>query len=329
MKSVESIIETVRSNPKIPAPSPTVFKILELTNDPDSDVRTVAAAIGRDAGLTAQLLRQANSALYGCQVATFSVSDACVRLGFKRIRSAVINQHVVTGLGRSRPPGFDAHRYWQSAFATHVAAQELAKKLLPAQAEEAGTAGLLCDIGVGMLAFGLPEEYQRVLAELKNPAFTVLHEIEQRMLGVTHAEVGALVLAGWNLGENIVEAVRGHHADPLDPAVEERSRFSRIVATGVSLSDIALSGSDMDRVAALFAHVEGLAPDAEALVNDLLDGLVAGIQQTAESLAVELGPVDQIQSNFEDLTRCLPDVGGNMSFRPMASVRDVESANSP
>ncbi|MCG8406449.1 MAG: HDOD domain-containing protein [Phycisphaerales bacterium] len=318
MQATASIVQKIRSNPKIPAPSQTVFKILQLTKDPESDIRDVASLISQDAGLTAQLLRQANSALYGCSSPTSSVSDACMRLGFKRIRSAVINQHIVNGLGDARPPGFDAHRYWQSAFAISVAAGDLCKKLLPKSVEEAGTAGLLCDVGIGLLAFGLPHEYQGVLASRSGPSPLPLHEIEKRKLGLTHAEVGAAVLEDWKLGEEIIEAVKHHHADPMNPDLAELSSFARIIAAASTLAEIALEGSDMDRVSCLFAHVDTLSPEADALVNDLLDGLVAHIQQSAESMSIELGSVDEMKTNFEAMVSSLPDVSGRFSHRPMS-----------
>lgn len=318
MDATATIIEKIRTNPKIPAPSQTVFKILELTKDPECNVGLVSDLISKDAGLTAQLLRQANSALYGFNTPTSSVSSACMRLGFKRIRSAVINQHIVNGLGDARPSSFDAHRYWQSAFAISVAAGDLCKKLLPESVEEAGTAGLLCDIGIGLLAFGMPREYELILAERSGPLSLPLHEIEKRKLGLTHADVGAAILEDWKLEGNVIEAVRNHHSDPMDTTVAESSKFTEIISTASLLAEIALEGSDMDRVASLFSRADALTSDADALVNSLLDGLVTHIQQTAEAMSVELGSIDEMKTNFEAVVSDLPDVSGSFSHRPMS-----------
>ncbi|MBK8268351.1 MAG: HDOD domain-containing protein [Planctomycetes bacterium] len=198
MPSNPSIIERIKASPKIPAPSHTVFKILELTNDPDCPAKKVADVIAGDGGLTAELLRQSNSALYGFSTATSSPLEACVRLGLKRVRSAVINQHIVNGLGKTKPEGFDANKYWQSTLATSVAAKDLCRQIAPAQAEDACTAGLLCDVGIGMLAFGVPKDYTPVLAHFARSG-EPLHRIERRLLEINHAEVASLVLEGWRL----------------------------------------------------------------------------------------------------------------------------------
>jgi HD-like signal output (HDOD) protein len=318
MPPPSQIIEKIRSNPRIPAPSQSVIRVLELTKQPDCDIKRVAAVVSHDAGLTGQLLRQANSALYGYNSATSSVVTACTRLGMSRVRAAVVNQHVVNGLAGARPPGFNAFRYWQAALATSVAAHDLCARFLPDQAEDAGTAGLLCDIGVGLLAFGIPETYTRVIEQVARPTAWNFAATETRLLGVTHAEVAAAVLADWKLDAHIIEAVRLHHADPLAPSKEKPSRFARIVAGGVTLSRIALEGSDMDSVATLFAQMEALTDKPEEIVSRLLDALVAHIQETAKSLSVELGSVDQMQANFGNLERSIPDVSRSMTFRPMA-----------
>lgn len=317
MSSTQAIIDQVRASPKIPAPSQTVFKVLELTRDSNCDLRVVANAISRDAGLTAQLLREANSALYGFNSATSNVGDACMRLGLKRVRAAVINQHVVDGLGRAKPEGFDTSKYWQAAFATSVAAHDICKEVLPQMASSATTAGLLCDFGIGLLAFGIPARYAGVLRQLRAPEAMPIHVIERRELELTHADVGAAILADWKLEPEIIDAVRLHHVDPLMPGDESLAKFTCAVAAAATLSDIALNGPEMEAVGLLFAHVEKLSKEPDALVQKLLDGIVTHIQQTAEMLKVELGSMDAMKSNFESLSADIPDFSASMSFKPM------------
>ncbi len=318
MATRESILQSIRSNPKIPAPSEAVFQVLELTKQPDCNIKLVADVISRDAGLTAQLLRQANSALYGFSSTTSSVGEACMRLGLKRVRSAVINQHVVNGLGKARPPGFKPKEYWQSALASSVAAEEIAKRLKAPNAEDVRTAGLMCDIGVGLLAYGVVDLYKTVLTEVSSPSSPDLGRIERRVLGITHAEVGAEILADWGIESLIVNAVRQHDVDPMSPEYAEMDRFSQFVASGVTLSRIALEGSDMEAVKQLFMQISVLTDAPDQLVADLLDVLVDHIQKTAHSLNVDVGPLDDMQANFEDLARDMPDVSGKIAFRPMA-----------
>ena len=230
MPSREQILEAIRANPKIPAPPQTVFRILEMTRNPETDIAALAEVIGHDGGLTAQLLRQANSALYGFLSPTSSVADACMRLGLKRIRDAVVNQHVVNGLSNARPPGFRADRYWQAAFATSMAAHDLCRQLLPERADEASTAGLLCDMGIGLLAYGLASPYKAVLDRWSRDPTTHSESIEAGILGITHDDVGAAVLTDWKLDTCIIEAVRCHPDTAANDFASEPRPVARLGA---------------------------------------------------------------------------------------------------
>ncbi len=305
MRSPVQIIEAIRKNPRIPAPSQTVFRVLSLTRNPDCDLIKVVGLIASDAGLTAQLLREVNSSLFAGSRATSSVSQACMRLGLKRVRAAVINQHVVSGLGKCCPPGFDANRHFQSALATSVAAHDLCEDLANDLADDAGTAGLLCDFGIGLLAYGVREDYQAVLRESKSNPTEELHRIEQRVLHVTHADIGAAVLTDWGLDQHILDAVQHHHCEPADAARLTLPLFPRIITAAITLSRLALEGSDMDVVTTLFEQVESVTKKADQVVARLLDTLVVHIQETAKSLSVEIGETSDMEDNLANIMRDL------------------------
>ena len=313
----EKILQTIRKAPRIPAPSQTVSRILSLTQDPNCNLNTVAELIQRDGALTVQLLRQANSALFAGAAATSNVKDACVRLGLKRVRAAIINDHIVSGLGKACPPGFNAGKYWQASLATSVAAHDLCRDVMPAVAEEAGTAGLLCDIGVGLLAYGIPEHYRPVLDELPGCLSPDLQRIERRIVGITHAEVGAAILAEWKLDPQVINAVRFHHQDDPKGEAPKDDKFCGVIAAAVTCSQIALFGSEMEVVDRLFTQVGAICPNPDAVVSKLLDHLVVHVQQTAENLAVELGETEELAANVAGLTDQLSVPSGTLSFRPM------------
>ncbi|HKQ49351.1 MAG TPA: HDOD domain-containing protein [Phycisphaerae bacterium] len=318
MPTPDQILRTIRENPRVPAPSQAVAKILSLSKDPNCDTRKIAESISRDGALTLQLLREVNSALYAGTRTTSSVQEACVRLGLKRVRAAVINQQVVSGLGKACPPGFHPHRYWQSALAISVAAHDLCKQLLPASAEDAGTAGLLCDIGIGLLAYGITDTYRPLLKEWYAAPQADLERIEHRALGITHAQVGAAILTDWKLDPHLISAVEHHHDEPPVAAPGAEDRFERIVAAAVTISRIALNGSDMEYVGRLYGQMEVLTPNADGVINKLLDTLVGHIQASAESLAVEIGGTEEMASNFEEMGERMPNLAHCFSHKPMS-----------
>ena len=105
-------------------------------------------------------------------------------------------------------PGFSfeevqEHSQLTAKIASHIPA--------PASIHSAAVvAGLLHDVGKLVLATRAPRHFARALIgaeEEKRPLFAV----EQDLMGVSHAEVGAYLLGIWGLPCPVVEAVAHHH----------------------------------------------------------------------------------------------------------------------
>jgi hypothetical protein len=81
--------------------------------------------------------------------------------------------------------------------------------------EGAFVAGLLHDTGRLLIAVGLSDKYEEVLA-LHQHSGAPLLDCEQLVLGFTHPELSLAALAFWNLPEAIQTAVRDHHIQPVN-----------------------------------------------------------------------------------------------------------------
>ena len=68
----------------------------------------------------------------------------------------------------------------------------------------------LHDIGTLVEVTQLPEKFRRIQS-MDHHANMRLPEIERRVLGVSHAEIGAYLLGLWGMPFDIVEAVAFHH----------------------------------------------------------------------------------------------------------------------
>jgi putative nucleotidyltransferase with HDIG domain len=79
------------------------------------------------------------------------------------------------------------------------------------KADDAFMAGLLHDIGKLILATQLPDHFKKVADQMGTPAERPMHVVEESLVGVSHAEVGAYLLGIWGLPYAIVEAVADHH----------------------------------------------------------------------------------------------------------------------
>lgn len=202
----------------IPSVPQVVARLLEVAADPDYKRCDVVRAISSDAGAAADVLRLANSSLFGGVSKVASLDQAVGRLGLTRVRELVIVRSLASGLKVSTP--IDRSYFWRRSLATGVLAARFAAALPGFSRDEALLAGLLADVGVAVLANAIPDEYSPIAAAYAPHGGGGLVCREREALTLTHAEVSAAALERWSLAETLVSAVRHHHDDALGEARE-------------------------------------------------------------------------------------------------------------
>jgi HD-like signal output (HDOD) protein len=105
-------------------------KLLVLMDDPDINVSQIEAILGQDPGLTANVLKLANSAYFGMPSKVGSIKQAVLLLGLKRLMQIVIASCVSAIMdkpvtGYDLPPG----ELWHHSIGVTVAAEGLMKEL--------------------------------------------------------------------------------------------------------------------------------------------------------------------------------------------------------
>jgi len=220
----------------IPPLSPVTSQLLGIISEPNHSLHDVVAVVETDAILTSLVLKTVNSAAYGLERPVETVSDAIRFLGdtivgglaFKREKSGVSNADLYGYLA-------DADSNWAHSLKTAIAARFFAKKFSVGRVREgvAYTAGILHDIGKSLLSSLLPKEQ---LFQIMDTEFL---ELEQSLLGITHAEAGYMLADKWKLPKAMKEVIRWHH----DPS--KASDEFKLLAYVVHLADITamMSGS--------------------------------------------------------------------------------------
>jgi len=204
----DSVLEKVTSIPSMPTAANTVVGLLK---DPDVDINTLMRAIEFDQGLTSNVLRLANSAYFAGPRTIGSLRDAIVRLGMNRIFQLVIMSAIVP-VARHEIRGYDIPpgKLLEHSIAVAIGAEEIAQQLNLKAPYFTFTAGLLHDLGKIVLGTFLEVDIQRVV-NLAYAGEATFEDAEAEVLGIDHAETGALLLQAWNLPESIVDAVMYHH----------------------------------------------------------------------------------------------------------------------
>ena len=204
---VKNIASFLKSFPSMPGAA---VKLLALVDEPDVSVSQIGTILRHDAGLTANILKLANSAYFGIPSKVGSVRQAVLIFGLKRLIQMVIASCVSAIMGKP-VPGYDLPpgELWRHSIAVSVAAEGLVKELKIGAAEEIFTAALLHDVGKLILGNFVKDDFSKIEAALNQNV--ALEAAEDMVLGTNHADIGAEILTQWSLPADIVNAVRWHH----------------------------------------------------------------------------------------------------------------------
>ncbi len=208
-RRLKKITQSIIGLPTLPA---VITQMIGLIDNPKTSGRQVAQLIATDQALTAKILKLANSAFYGFPREIATVQHAVVILGFETVKSLGLSVSVLQRFaGPSDNAQFDRQLFWEHSIACGVSARLLAAKLRYRLPGEAFAAGILHDIGKLILSQYFPAEFAQIL-EVMRAEDLYIGKAEEKILGLTHAEVGGWLAEKWNLPGQLVEAIAFHHA---------------------------------------------------------------------------------------------------------------------
>jgi HD-like signal output (HDOD) protein/ActR/RegA family two-component response regulator len=201
----------------LPSPSSTYVELAELLGRVDVTTEQVAAVLERDIAMVAKVLQLANSAYFGRREPVSSLHDAVTLLGQETLRALAISAEAFQQFHIPAPiPCFSRNAVQDRSLQVARLAHKLSEGDSDADADDAFAAGLLLDVGLLVLAAHEPEYLGEVLLTAEREGRPV-HEVELDRHGITHAEIGAHLLALWGLPHTIVEAVAYHHRPMRSP----------------------------------------------------------------------------------------------------------------
>lgn len=198
---------SVREIDSLP-PAPSVYlKLNRVLSSGSASVKQVATVLSEDPGLSAKVLKMVNSAFFGWPVPITDVQKAVSRLGFTTVSGLVLSTKLVEVFD-----GVGSNFSWDTYHRQAILTARLAEQFLgdSADASAAYTAGLLHDVGTLIQVSKMPDRHNEVLAEMEKSGDPD-YEVERRLFGVTHAELGGYLLSHWGIPYDVVAAVTFHH----------------------------------------------------------------------------------------------------------------------
>lgn len=207
-------------------------QVLKIAANPDASTDELKQVIATDVALTAQILKIANSAMFGMVREVRTLTQAIMTLGFSTIKSVVIASSAKNLYSRGST-GLQERLMWEHALVTALAGRAFGRGIRFPRAEECFLGGLLHDIGKSVLGLKFPDRYGAIIRTTYNEGVDLMEQ-EFETFGFDHTMVGEALLHSWNIAPSLERAVRWHH-DPMHAPEEDRV-LAALVALGNQLA---------------------------------------------------------------------------------------------
>jgi HD-like signal output (HDOD) protein len=188
---------------------------------------TLARVALKDLGLTSQILRAANSALYNHSGRPImSVPHGIVLIGWDTLRNLIGTIRYIEHYA-NRSPGLRELMMLSLLSAVH--SRDIAASVGYPRPEEAHLGGLFRNLGEVMVACHCPEEYSKIILIMHKENIDE-SRASVRVLGFSWDEVGLRVAARWDMPPNIDVCLRGPGGpagSPMDRCLASITDYAR------------------------------------------------------------------------------------------------------
>ena len=197
MLSIEQSIQEVTELISLPE---IYLKIRQLMDDPSSDIHDFAEVIRYDPNLSVTVLKVVNSAYYGFTGQIDSIARAVNMIGIGQLHDMVLGISAISSMDFPNDI-VPLKTFWRSSLFSGVLSRLLAEQLKIRQSERLFVNGLLHEIGHLLLYAKFPEQARQTMQTAQENGQGI-HEAEQQLLGCHYGQIGAMLMAQWNLSAN-------------------------------------------------------------------------------------------------------------------------------
>jgi len=244
------------------------LRLQRLLREPNSTIEQMAELISIDAGMSARLLKIANSSFYNYPAQVDSITRAITLIGSRELNNLVLAtsvSSVFTGIPQRL---LDMDGFWHHNVNTALVARSLANKMKVPDVERIFLVGLLHNVGKLAVISQMEDD---VLPVLQHAPDQVPWEREAEILGFTFAACGAELLKLWRLPQPIAETVAFQHQPQQAPNEKMSAALLHVASRAASWVDQQTSDvEDLDYL----QHIDPWVWDYTGLVIDDMDSAI-------------------------------------------------------
>jgi HD-like signal output (HDOD) protein len=230
----------LKSCARLPSLSTINSALRELLNADQRYTSQISEIIRRDPSLTARLLRLVNSVYYGLTTPVNSIEEAVFYLGVRQIRQLAMVTPVIEDfqkLAGNAP--YPWREFWQHCIGVAIMTREVISAVMVPPDEADYVSGLVHDVGKIVLASAFPLHFNAIYIQ-GAAANQDLLTVESELLGIHHAELGAIYLKHHNLPDVMVESAMYHHAP-------EQATHSPQIVSAVQIANLCVRHAEIGR----------------------------------------------------------------------------------
>ncbi|AXR06232.1 HDOD domain-containing protein [Salinimonas sediminis] len=200
-----------------------VTRLKECMDDHAASMDDVAEIISFDPGLTSQILKVANSALYRFPNAIETITKALQVIGTRSAYDLALAYGVTHAFGSMEANIIDLDKFWEQSVSCGLLAKYFAEYKRQREPERLFVAGLLHNIGELVVVSTHPKEATRCLAFNSRVG---PNDLQRAVLGFTYAELSAELIKQWGIPATIHQPIRALHqplSSDLDASIMQLS----------------------------------------------------------------------------------------------------------
>ena len=225
VEQAQKIIESI----VLPSPPQILFDITAEMAKEEPEYCVIIDLISQDMGMTAKIIKVANSPFFGLRYKASTIETALSVLGLENFKSIVL----ATSLRDAMKGNNLTHKEFE-AFYTHSMrvgriAQMIAQTLGSTElyANQVFMAGLFHDCGIPMLSQKFPKYMQTIHPHVLDGEPIV--DVEEAFFLTNHCLVGSFVAKAWQIPDMVCHAIETHHEKTINPKLKEHEQLIQAI----------------------------------------------------------------------------------------------------
>ncbi len=226
LKGIDRVID-------IPIVDVSAMRVIRLLDDPESNFDQICTQLSP--GIMAKFLEMANNAYYGRKVN--NIEYAVRVLGYDRMKQILVVSLLMEHFSKSdMPHDFNYQRFQGHANLCACISRVFAEIFEMDGKEDLITISMIHDIGKLIIAVYCKDEFS-LIEDLKKRGIPEI-KAEKDVLGMDHAEVGALLLKKFGISDEITEPIRVHHSYDSNNTEDKDYFLKMVLKQSVVISDM-------------------------------------------------------------------------------------------